>query len=138
MFAKIAAFFRSFFTNAAADPVSTGKGLVQLATAGGVAYSLATGKLAPDATNVGFVTAATASGLHAIGSNTAAVKVEQTGQEISATIQTVESQAAQISNLYQTLHQEVTNAQEAIAAAQTGAANLAAIVPSVAPEVASK
>lgn len=136
MFTKIAAFFRNFFVNAAADPVSTGKGAVQLAAAGATAYAMATGKLPVNEVSVGFVTAASASGLHAIGSNTAATKVEQTGQEITATVQAFESQAAMVSNLYQSIHKEVTSAQAAITAAQSGAADLAAIVPppAAAPE----
>lgn len=115
MFAKIAAFFRSFFTNAAADPVSTGKGLIQLATAGGVAYSLATGKLAPDATNVGYITAATASGLHAIGSNNAAAAVVNTAQSVA--------------ERYQSIKADVATAQAVINAASNGVVELAEVVP---------
>lgn len=115
MFTKIAAFFRSFFTNAKSDPVSTSKGIVQLAAAGATAYGMATGKVPVNEMTVGFATATTASGLHAIGSDTAAAAVVNTAQSVA--------------ERYQTIKADVATAQAVIDAASNGVAELAEVVP---------
>jgi len=71
MFKKLAAFFKGFFGNVKADPVSTTKGVVQLAAAGATAYGMATGTVPVTELTTGFVAATAASGIHALGTNTA-------------------------------------------------------------------
>jgi len=102
MFAKFIAFFTGFFGNVKADPMSSAKGLVQLASAGAVGYGMATG-IVP--INVGAPMAAgfAASGIHALGTNTAtgveapaAIKAEAAITQAAALTPTVLSVVDQI------------------------------------------
>lgn len=125
MFGKILSFFRNFFTSAKNDPVSTGKGIVQLAAGGAAVYGMATGKVPVNQMTVGFATASAASGLHAIGSDNTATTIEQAGQAVQA----VATQAETVNSLYQGIRQEVEAAQAVLDTASKGVADLATIVP---------
>jgi len=65
---KIGSFFTNFFTNVKADPVSSVKGLVQLAIAGGTCYGMATGAV-PIAIGAGIAGSAASSGILSLGTN---------------------------------------------------------------------
>jgi hypothetical protein len=90
MWAKIKAFFGGFFGNVAADPVSTIKGVVQLASAAAVGYGMSTGAV-PIAVGAPMAASLAASGVHSLGTNTttgveapAAVKTEAAIQTVTA------------------------------------------------------
>jgi len=67
---KTRTFFRNFLSNLSADPVSTAKGIVQLAGAVATVYGMTTGKVPVNELSLSATSAMTASGLHALGSNT--------------------------------------------------------------------
>jgi hypothetical protein len=73
MFAKFAAFVRNFFRSAKADPVSTGKGIVQVAAGTAISVAVAKGQLPANELTTGSATALITSGLHAIGTDAAAI-----------------------------------------------------------------
>ena len=125
MFAKITAFFKNFFRNAAADPVSTGKGAVQIAAGGAAVYGMATGKVPVNEMTVGFVTATTASGLHAIGSDTAAAKVDQVSATLTE-LAPVIKQGLTVAEHYEEIRKQAGNATAVLAAVSEGVATLAA------------
>jgi len=131
MFSKIFAFFTSFFTNVKADPMSSAKGLVQLASAGAVGYGMATG-IVP--VNVGAPMAASfaASGIHALGTNNttgveapAAVKAEAAITQAAALTPTVLSVVDQI----KAIKAEADEGQQKVDAYQTVLAVLTAVAP---------
>jgi hypothetical protein len=81
------AFFKNFFHNVAADPVSTTKGLVQLASAAGVGYGMAMGVI-PLNIGVPMCASFATSGVHALGTNTATGTTDATAPKVEAIIQT--------------------------------------------------
>ena len=69
---KFKDFLKNFLSNITADPVSSAKGVLQLASGAGAIYAMATGAAPVNAVTVGFATTAIGSGVHALGSNNAA------------------------------------------------------------------
>lgn len=135
MFAKILSFFTSFFTNVKADPVSSAKGVVQLASAGAVGYGMATG-IVP--INVGAPMAASfaASGIHALGTNSAtgveapaAVKAEAAIDLAAALTPSVLSVVDQIN----AIKAQADEGQQKVDAYQTVLAVLTAAAPPTRP-----
>jgi hypothetical protein len=61
-------FFRNFFANLKADPVSTGKGAVYLAAAAGIGYGMATGAIPVNELSLGTAGSLATGGVHALGS----------------------------------------------------------------------
>lgn len=83
--AKFTDFFKNFFSNVKADPVSSAKGLLQLAAGGAAVYGMATGTVPVNTITTGFAATAIGSGIHALGTNST------TGVEIPAAIKAEES-----------------------------------------------
>ena len=131
MWSKIGAFFKGFFGNVAADPVSSLKGVVQLAASGAACYGMATGVVP---VNVGAPMAASfaASGIHALGTNS------QTGVESAGAAKTeaLINQAAaaapvalSVVDQVAAIKAEADAGQKKIETYQAIASALAAIVP---------
>lgn len=131
MFASLGLFFKNFFTNVKADPASSAKGLVQLAAAGAACYGMATGMVP---INVGAPMAASfaASGVHALGTNTAtgvesapAVKLEATIDQAATLTPTVLSVIDQVN----AIKTQADEGQKKIDTYQAVIGALAAVVP---------
>ena len=135
MWDKIKGFFGSFFHNIVADPVSTAKGVVQLAAAGAACYGMVTGVVPVNQVSTGFAAAAAASGLHALGTDTttgttapAIVKAEELIQTAAA----VTPQALTIADHYQAIKDQAGQAQAILNAATEAATALSTLSPTVA------
>lgn len=109
MLAKIKTFLRNFGRNAVADPVGTGKGIIQLSGAVATMYAMATGKVPVNELSLGTTGALAASGLHAIGSDSTAAVVLATTDR-----------AQQVLSHYDAIHAELAAAQAVIEAVNSG------------------
>lgn len=69
MWGKIVRFFKGFFGNVKVDPMSSLKGVVELAAAGATCYGMATGVVPTNAMSMGFASSSTVAGIHALGTN---------------------------------------------------------------------
>lgn len=132
MFKAIAAFFSSFFGNVKADPVSSLKGAVQLATAGAAAYGMATGAVPVNSATILAVSSFAASGIHGLGTNTA------TGVEMPAAKESEKTVmgAAILAPVALSLADQVAAVKQTADAGQQATAILAAlaqVLPPVAP-----
>lgn len=93
MWAKIKSFFSNFFGNVKADPMSSLKGAAQLAAAGATCYGMATGVVPMAPTAIGTAAAFTASGIHALGTNTTTGIESPEAVKAEAAVQTAASLA---------------------------------------------
>lgn len=120
MWAKIGAFFKSFFHNIAADPVSSIKGVAQLAAGGAACYGMATGTVP---VNIGAPIAAgfVSGGLHALGTDSLIPSIN-----IAAA---VTPQALTVADHYNEIKAQAGQAQAVLAAVNEGVGILAAIAP---------
>jgi len=131
MFAKIAAFFASFFHNAKTDPVNTVKGIVQVAAAGGVAYAMTTG-VVPLQAGIPLVSTLAVSGLHAIGTDTTTKTVTPAAQQVIDTITAANQIAPDTLDIVEQLkaaRDDASKAQDKVLAYSQLAAALAATLP---------
>ena len=131
MWAKIKAFFCGFFGNVAADPVSSIKGVVQLAAAGATCYGMATGAV-PIAAGAPLAASFAASGVHALGTNTAtgvetpvAIKTEAAIQAVTAFVPVALSVVDQVAKI----KAEADDGQKKIDTFQAITAALAQVLP---------
>lgn len=135
MFKKIGAFFASFFQNIAADPVSSAKGLTQLASAGSACYCMAIGTVPINQLSIMAAIALAASGIHALGTNLTGVTLpavataETALEEVSAAVPVALSIADQVA----AMQKEAEAGQGKVDAFATVAAALASIIPTPAP-----
>ena len=129
MWSKIKSFFSSFFHNVAADPVGSAKGIVQLGAAGAACYGMATG-VVPVEVGAPMAASFAASGLHALGTDTAtgatAPAITQTEQIIQTAAAAV-PQALTIVDHYKAIQEQTGQAQAVLAAATEAATALTAI-----------
>jgi ABC-type uncharacterized transport system permease subunit len=94
MSSRVGNFFTAFFHNMQADPVSTYKGLVQLASASAACYGMATGTVPVNQLSIGTTTALLASGLHAIGTDSTTGKTDESVTDVVELIARMKEDAA--------------------------------------------
>lgn len=129
MFSKIGSWFKSFFGNIAADPVSSLKGIVSLAAAGATCYGMATGTVPINQLSIGAASALTTHGLHALGTDATTGKTDAV---IDAAIQAAQMAASAaptvmtITDHYNAIKDQTGQAQAILAAATEAAAALSA------------
>jgi hypothetical protein len=135
MFSKLAAFFKGFFHNVAADPASSVKGVVQLGAAAAVGYGMATG-IVPIPVGAPMAASFATSGIHALGTNSAtgveapaALKTEAAIETVTGLVPNVLSVVDQVS----AIKAEADAGQKKIDIYQAVATALAQIVPPPAP-----
>jgi hypothetical protein len=127
MFKAIGNFFKNFFKNIAADPVSSVKGVANLIVAGGTCYGMATGVIP---TNVGIPLAskATVDGIHALGTDNSTGKVDPIAEKAAEAVQlaaAVTPGAMTINDHYNEIKKQAGQAQAVLAAAAEAGSLLA-------------
>ncbi|NVO07833.1 MAG: hypothetical protein HXX19_18770 [Rhodoferax sp.] len=120
---KFVSFFRNFFRNIAADPVSSAKGVVAIAAAGATVYGMTTGVVPVNAASIGAVGTFATNGIHALG--TGPVTDQATAAIQSAVA--IAPQALTVADHYEEIRKQAGNAQAILSAVNEGAAVLGAL-----------
>ena len=129
MWSKICSFFGSFFHNVASDPMSTVKGVVQLAAAGATCYGMATGIVPINTVSTGFAASAAVGGLHAMGSdNVTVVNAIATASQMTPAVMT-------ITDHVKAIQAQAGSAQAVMAAVADAQSLLAQVAPTAAQPV---
>lgn len=113
MWAKIGSFFKNFFSNAKSDPVSTLKGIGELAAAGGVCYGMATGVL-PVSVGAPMASGLAGAGIHAIGTDSTTGKIQPTAEKTEALVQVVGALAPSVVDQVVAIKAESDKGQRAV------------------------
>ncbi|NVO00017.1 MAG: hypothetical protein HXX17_11880 [Geobacteraceae bacterium] len=124
---KFASFFKNFFRNIAADPVSSVKGVLALAASGATVYGMTTGAVPVNAASIGAASTFAANGLHALGTGPVTDKAADVIQSAAA----LSTSALTVADHYEEIRKQAGNATAILSAVAEGAAVLKAEQPQV-------
>jgi hypothetical protein len=134
---KIGSFFKNFFSNIVADPISSMSGVGKIAAGGAAAYGMATGMIPVNTATVTGAAGMVTSGLVSLGTNHTTGQVNPTIEKIAG----VELKAATVALQVDPLAQSVMTAINAKGEAASAAAKIMAAndaIQSIAASVQSQ